>query len=59
MNSRGWKEEREVRVMQTGDGHVIANKGDYVFVVIVKRWEDVNAELGRLARLTDPKATEP
>ena len=37
MKLRSWTEHRSQRVIQTGDGHVVASEGDTVIVIIAQR----------------------
>jgi hypothetical protein len=57
MKSLGYTEDRDVRCINTGAGLVETRKGDFVMVVVVRRWEDLPAELGRLAKLYTPGET--
>lgn len=37
MKLRAWTEHRDQRVIQTGDGHVVASKDETVIVIIAQR----------------------
>ena len=58
MRFRAWREERETRALITGDGMVVANKGDLVIVAIVEKWDDADKAIAALAALTGRGATE-
>jgi hypothetical protein len=51
---RAWRETLVAqRVLNTGDGLVVVNRGDYAMVVTAKSWDD----LARVLALLDPQLT--
>ncbi len=55
---RGWSETRETRTIQTSDGFVVANKGDFVFVFVVPRWSDLRRVATKVLDLLAPEHDE-
>lgn len=51
---RAWRETQLAqRVINTGDGLVVVNRGDFAMVITAKSWD----ELARVLALLDPKLT--
>jgi hypothetical protein len=49
---RGWTECNERRVLMTPDGAVVAQKGEFVAIVVGKSWDEVARVV---AKLQDPE----
>lgn len=61
MKIRVWREFRDIRAIQTGDGIVEIRKGDVVMVAVVERWDDASEAIAAMQRLTakPPIVEEP
>ncbi len=55
MKLGGWTETRAVNSVISSGGVVEWKKDDFVMVVVVRRWEDIPAELARIAAMHKPE----
>lgn len=53
---RAWQEQAlPQRVINTGDGLVVVNRGDFAMIITAKSW----SELAQVLAILDPKLTAP
>lgn len=60
MKMIGYTEDRPLRSIHSGGGIVETREGDFVMIVVVRRWEDAPGALAQLAAMQQlsPKVDE-
>lgn len=53
MKFRSWLETKDQRPIITGGEMLVTHKGDHVIIAVIEKWDDVEAAIRALQRLTN------